>query len=77
MTEKINLQIPKDIYDNLLPYGLKNGYDLADYIEEDETEYLTRSEANRKELDEAINDIENGRNLVEVEFVDGFYRRKK
>ena len=77
MNETITLKITRNMYDYLLPFGLKKGYDLADYIEEDETEYLTRSEANKKELDEAVSDIENGRNLVEVELIDGFYRRKK
>ena len=76
MNETITLKINKSIYDNLLPYGLKNGYDLSDYIEEDETEYLTKSKADKEELDEAIDDIKNGKNLVEVELVNGFYRKK-
>ncbi len=35
-------------------------------IEEDETEYLLRSEANRQRLLKAIENIENNRNLVTV-----------
>lgn len=34
--------------------------------EVDETEYLLRSEANRTRLMQAINNVENGKNLVEV-----------
>ena len=67
MNKEVNLDSFRD--------NLEEGFDLSDYIEEDETEYLMRSETNKKEL--AINDIENERNLVEVELVDGFYRRKK
>ena len=35
--------------------------------EVDETSYLLRSEANKKRLLEAIDDIEHGRNLIEVD----------
>ena len=70
MTEIINLQIPKDIYDYLLPFGLKNGYDLADYIEEDETEYLTRSEANKKSLYNAMECDKQNKNFIEISMVD-------
>lgn len=35
--------------------------------EVDETSYLLRSEVNKKRLLEAIDDIEHGRNLIEVD----------
>ena len=70
MNETITLKISRNIYDNLLPYGLKNGYDLADYIEEDETEYLTRSEANKKSLYDAMECDKQNKNFVEVSMED-------
>lgn len=38
--------------------------------EVDETSYLLRSEANRKRLLDAIDDIEHGRNLIEVDITE-------
>jgi DNA-damage-inducible protein J len=42
----------------------------------DETDYLLSTEANRKALELAMDDVKNNRNLVEVELVNGIYRRK-
>lgn len=38
--------------------------------EVDETSYLLRSEANKKRLLDAIEDIEHGRNLIEVDITE-------
>ena len=85
MTKMVNLQIPKNIYDSLLSYNLENGIDLNKYINKDynnylkfidsidATTYLSLSEANKKALDEAINQKE----CIEMEYVNGRFRKKK
>ncbi len=43
---------------------------LDDYNSWSETEYLTRSPANAKDLQEAVEDIKNRRNLVNRELIE-------
>ena len=83
MTDVI-LRMSKKDFNTLLPFGLKAGIDLNDFKLElvnkhkmDETEYLLSSEANRRELLEAIEDIKEGRKLVKMKYVNGEFVEDK
>ena len=82
--ESVILQMDKETYKTILSFNKKNGFDLSQYIlkpikkrKMDETEYLLSSEANRRELLEAIEDIKEGRNLVKMKYVNGEFVEDK
>ena len=79
MTDVI-LRMSKKDFNTLLPFGLKAGIDLNDFKLElfnkhkmDETVYLLSTEANKKALMDAINQKE----YVEMEYINGRFRKKK
>lgn len=68
----ITLKLTEDIYNSILAKGI----DISKYIcsfskqKMDETEYLLSTENNKKELLEAIEDVKNKKNLVEINIED-------
>lgn len=73
MSDKLILQLDRSVFDKILSYGI----DITKYVLEpvykdkvSETELLLNNEVDRKELLESVNDIENGKNLVKVNFED-------
>ena len=73
MSDKLILQLDRSVFDKILSYGI----DITKYVLEpvykdkvSKTELLLNNEVDRKELLESINDIENGKNLVKVNFED-------
>lgn len=82
--ESVILQIDKKTYNTILSFSKKNGINLNQYVlrptkkrRMDETEYLLSSEANRRELLEAIEDIKEGKNLVKMKYVNGEFVEDK
>lgn len=73
MWDKLILQLDRNVFDKILLYGI----DITKYVLEpvykdkvSETELLLNNEVDRKELLESVNDIENGKNLIKVNFED-------
>jgi hypothetical protein len=78
------MNIDKELHRKLKTYVVSSGTTIKDYIlgliknnlKSDETDYLLSTKANKIALEKAMDDVNNGKNLVEVELVDGIYRRK-
>lgn len=73
MSDKLILQLDRNVFDKILSYGI----DITKYVLEpvykdkvSETELLLNNEVDKKELLESVNDIENGKNLIKVNFED-------
>jgi hypothetical protein len=88
MQESLTLKLDKSLYTELVNYAKFNNANVDECVVEiikekvkpvrkrkkmDETEYLTKSDANRRALDESIANIEKGK-LVRVEKVDGIFK---
>ena len=60
------LQLDKHTYNTVLSFSMMNGIDLSKFVlkpvsqQITETEYLTKSKANKKHLDNSIKEVENG-----------------
>ena len=86
MNNIITLQMDRKIFNTLIPAGISVDIDIRDFVLEPvkkkkskkitETEYLTSTKANKKALEEAIYDVEENKNLTEMEFVNGILMPK-
>lgn len=71
MSDKLILQLDRNVFDKILSYGIDTTKYVLKPVYKDkvsETELLLNNEVDRKELLESVNDIENGKNLVKVNF---------